>query len=151
MATLSKLPVRNKVYAYIRREKFQKAQLLVFEHVDFPEAGVQVPGGTVEYGEEFSIAALREAEEETGLRGLCLKSRLGSVCRDMSGFGFNEVHHRHYYLLSCPDCEKEEWIAFEESPSDGSEGPIAFWFYWIDVDAVPPLLGGMEEMVSRLG
>jgi hypothetical protein len=34
----------NKVYAYFTR----RDQLLVFRHVDFPEVGIQVPGGTVE-------------------------------------------------------------------------------------------------------
>lgn len=42
----------KKVYAYIKRAE----QLLVFSHMDFPEAGIQVPGETLEPGE------LRERE-----------------------------------------------------------------------------------------
>jgi 8-oxo-dGTP pyrophosphatase MutT (NUDIX family) len=57
----------QKVYAYITSPE---GQLLVFEHVDFPEAGVQVPGGTVEVGESVDAAVIREAEEETGLSDL---------------------------------------------------------------------------------
>ena len=57
---------RNKVYAYITRGD----HLLVFRHVDFPEAGIQIPGGTLEDGEEPDEAVLREAFEETGLEEL---------------------------------------------------------------------------------
>ena len=39
----------QKVYAYITRAE----QLLVFSHVDFPEAGIQVPGGTLEPGDQL--------------------------------------------------------------------------------------------------
>ena len=70
MGRLIDLPVRQKVYAYILQEKGFNWKLLVFKHMDFPEAGVQVPGGTVEPGEEMLVAATREAEEETGLRHL---------------------------------------------------------------------------------
>lgn len=36
----------GKVYAYITHEE----RLLVFKHVDFPEVGIQVPGGTLDAG-----------------------------------------------------------------------------------------------------
>ena len=47
---------RNKVFAYIIRGE----HLLVFRHVDFPEAGIQIPGGTMEGGEDPALAVLRE-------------------------------------------------------------------------------------------
>jgi ADP-ribose pyrophosphatase YjhB (NUDIX family) len=65
---------RHKVYAYITRAE----QLLVFKQVDFPEAGIQIPGGTIESGELPEDAVLREAVEETGLERLHLVSYLGS-------------------------------------------------------------------------
>ena len=40
---------------------------MVFTHRDIPEAGVQVPAGTVEEGETLDAAVLREVHEETGL------------------------------------------------------------------------------------
>lgn len=60
------MPLVKKVYAYITRGE----QLLVFNHVDFPEAGIQVPGGTLEPDELPESAVLREALKETGLEGL---------------------------------------------------------------------------------
>ena len=150
MASLTDLPVRDKVYAYILREGKPRSQLLVFEHVDFPEAGIQVSGGTVEPCETFLTAAHREAFEETGLPDLVFEYKVGSVKRDMRGFGFQEVHHRHYFLFSCTDCERETWVAYEETPSDGSEGPIAFRFFWVELESVPSLHGGLDEMLSFL-
>ena len=40
--------------------------LLVFTHPAHPDAGVQVPQGSLEVGEEPVEAAIREAREETG-------------------------------------------------------------------------------------
>jgi hypothetical protein len=37
----------DKVYAYIARAD----KLLVFKHVVFPEAGIQIPGGNMDAGE----------------------------------------------------------------------------------------------------
>ena len=54
------------MYAYITRAE----QLLVFKQVDFPEAGIQIPGGTIESGELPEDPVLREAFEETGLKRL---------------------------------------------------------------------------------
>jgi 8-oxo-dGTP pyrophosphatase MutT (NUDIX family) len=72
---------RHKVYAYITRGD----QLLVFRHIDFPGAGIQTPGGTIEEGEEPEDAVLREAVEETGLVKLRLVSHLvmSGLCRIM--------------------------------------------------------------------
>lgn len=54
-----------KVLCYVVRD----GQLLVFRHRDYPEAGVQVPAGTLHEGEDPAVGALRETEEETGHRG----------------------------------------------------------------------------------
>lgn len=46
--SLGEIKVKQKVLAYLIREDKGKQQLLVFIHRDYPEAGMQVPGGTVE-------------------------------------------------------------------------------------------------------
>lgn len=58
----------------MHRKKSGK-ELLLFEH---PSAGIQVPAGTVEIGEEPSDAALREGGEESGLEGLRVEEFLGA-------------------------------------------------------------------------
>lgn len=64
---------KKKVHAYVTREKEGAMQLLVFKHRDTPEAGIQVPGGTVDEGETLKAAILREVQEESGLRHLCIE------------------------------------------------------------------------------
>lgn len=51
----------EKVTAFIIRDQ---RDLLLFEH---PYAGIQIPAGTVEPGEDHADAARREAHEESGL------------------------------------------------------------------------------------
>src|SRR5215207_5415661 len=54
--------VVDKAFAYITSRR----GLLVFTHADFPDAGVQVPAGTIRQGERPDLAAVREVFEETG-------------------------------------------------------------------------------------
>lgn len=58
---------RIRVAVYVVRGHGEGAQVLVFDHVDHPEAGTQVPGGGVDPGETLDEAARRELFEETGL------------------------------------------------------------------------------------
>ncbi len=64
----------KKVTAFITRALTEEIDLLLFNH---PEAGVQLPAGTVEVGENPDEAVIREAFEETGLRSLEIIKLLG--------------------------------------------------------------------------
>jgi 8-oxo-dGTP pyrophosphatase MutT (NUDIX family) len=141
------MPVRRqKVYCYITHGD----RLLVLRHVDDPEAGVQVPGGSVEPGETPPVAALREAEEETGLRGLALINLLGERERDMSDFGRDEIQHRWFYHLDYEGTTTEPWRHSEMTPSEG-EGPIAFELTWASLRReLPSLIAGMGDLLPRL-
>jgi 8-oxo-dGTP pyrophosphatase MutT (NUDIX family) len=57
----------HKVTALITCRWAGEDYLLVFQH---PFAGIQIPAGTVEVGEDIAVAARREAWEETGLTDL---------------------------------------------------------------------------------
>jgi 8-oxo-dGTP pyrophosphatase MutT (NUDIX family) len=60
--------VLEKVTVFVTRGPANRRELLLFEH---PNAGIQIPAGTVEVDEEPIDAALREAIEETGIGILC--------------------------------------------------------------------------------
>ncbi len=146
-----------KVYAYITLP----GRLLVFRHTHFPEAGIQVPGGTVETGEMLESAVLREAQEETGLQDLRIAEYLGEQELDARPWGKDELHLRHFYHLE-PGPETfpggivpERWLHVEMTPSDG--GPaIEFEFYWAWRDPEPPhhyqvdLIGELGVKLSLL-
>ena len=77
-------PVRTiaKVTAFVTRPapSGHGHELLVSRH---PDAGIQLPAGSVEPGEAFAAAALREVLEETGLRGTQVVAHLGTRVSDL--------------------------------------------------------------------
>ena len=138
--------LKRKVVAYITWGN----ALLVFSHPDFPEAGIQVPAGTVEPGEMLAAAALREAFEETGLTRLTLVAPLGEHVRDVTPFGKDELHHRYFFHLRCAETPPPTWRHWEESPSDGS-ARVAFDFFWAPLpNDVPLLIAGQDAYLPTL-
>ena len=98
-------PTISKVFAYITHQN----RLLVFRHTDFPQAGIQVPAGTVKTNEDLEAAVLREAQEETGLHDLAIKTYLGEQIRNMKDIGKDEIFCREFTRIftkglknSCP-------------------------------------------------
>jgi len=140
--------VKYKVFAYITNQN----RLLIFRHTDYPEAGIQVPAGTVESGERTEDAVMREAFEETGLSDLSLDCFLGEHIRDLSDFGRDEVNHRYFYHLRCTGNPPETWCHAETSPSEGQESvPIMFEFFWAALpNDVPPLIADHGKMLPQL-
>jgi 8-oxo-dGTP diphosphatase len=139
--------IKQKVFAYITHGD----RLLVFSHPYEPEAGIQVPAGTVEHGENPDTAVMREAYEETGLTGLRLVQFLGEQMLDRSDVGLDEVHHRRFYHLQCGDDPPERWRHEERDPSDGTPGPIIFELFWARMpDAIPPLIADHGTLLPRL-
>lgn len=64
----------EKVSALIIRPAERGPEILVFDH---SRAGLQLPAGTVELGEEPDEAVIREAREETGLKNISIVEKLG--------------------------------------------------------------------------
>lgn len=139
--------MKLKTYAYITHRN----RLLVFRHPDSPEAGIQVPGGTINPGEEPGAAVLREAREETGLTALTVVGLLGEATRDMSDYlAPGEVHHRLYYHLRCGGEPPAAWRHYERFATGVSE-PIAFDFFWAVLpDGVPELIADQGMFIPRL-
>ncbi len=62
----------GKVTAFVTN---QRQELLLFQH---PNAGIQIPAGTVEPGEEPAAAVVREVAEETGLTAVSRPTLIGT-------------------------------------------------------------------------
>lgn len=143
--------IKRKVLAYITHQQ----KLLVFSHPNAPEAGIQVPAGTIEEGETPEQAVLREAFEETGLTDLALDGFLGEQERDMADFGREEIHHRYFYHLRYQGEPRAVWRHAERFPSDSHELHI-FEFFWATLpDQVPNLIADhgllLPQLIERLG
>lgn len=140
----------RKVVAYITC----RGHLLVFRQPESPEAGIQVPAGTIDPGETPAAAVLREAAEETGLDRLTVRSFLGA--RDLEfrkDTGERVRVRRHYFHLKCDtDVDvNRRWIQMEEDPSEGAAGPIPFELYWVKYpEDVPPLSGSLDDLLATL-
>lgn len=115
-----------KVLLYIVAE----GRLLMFRRPELANQGLQVPGGTVEPGESFEQAALREAREETGLHDLALERFLGVaqyVTKDPPG----ALHLRHFFHLSCARAEPTSW-----THAEASQAP--FELFWEPLETARP-------------
>ena len=126
------MSVVEKAFAYITN----RDRLLVFEHADFPEAGLQVPAGTILREELPENAVVREAQEETGLTAFTQVVFLGISEFDARPFGKPEVHRRHFFHLPVQGTFPERWRHYERHASDGSGEPIVFDFYWLPLSDV---------------
>lgn len=134
----------EKVVAYIT----QGDRLLVFTHARHPEAGVQVPAGTMETGEAPEAAVLREAREETGLEALTVLAFLGTRDHLWQATGGAGAVRRHFFHLAFTGRAEERWRHFERHPSEGPTEPIEFELFWARLpDEVPPLKGRLGEML----
>ena len=136
-----------KAFAYITHG----GRLLVFRQPAFPEAGVQVPAGTIRPGEPPERAALREAIEETGWRELGEPRLLGRVEFDCTPFGKEEIHDRWFFHLELHGTPPETWTHCESDPDGGgAAAPIEFSFFWIDVGEAPQLIADHGSMIADL-
>jgi 8-oxo-dGTP pyrophosphatase MutT (NUDIX family) len=142
---------RRKAFAYITSLTTSGPRLLVFSHPLSPEAGIQVPTGTMRDGELPPDAALREAREETGLDRLTLVGLLGRQEFDVRPFGRDEIHERWFFHLTCDEETPNQWRHGERDPSDAPGEVIPFDLFWVALpDGVPPLIADHDRFLPDL-
>jgi 8-oxo-dGTP diphosphatase len=104
--------------------------------------GITLPGGHVEPGESLVASAIREAEEETGLRVANLELRgVAHWCRTSGGPG-EDGSGRHIVFLYRTRTFSGELIG--ETP----EGPV----FWAALDDLPgmKLSANLEPMIEAM-
>lgn len=138
------MTTRHRAYAYITRG----SRLLLFTQPGAPQAGIQVPAGTIEPGEKPQDAVMREAQEETGLSGLRFVRFIARDTRDMRDCGSDELQHRWFFHLSVEGPTEETWRHGEF----GEDGSLIhpFDFFWADVRALPQLVSGYDDRIDLL-
>ena len=138
------MKTRHRAYAYVT----SGSRLLLFTQPGAPDAGIQVPAGTIEPGENPWDAVMREASEETGLTGIKYVRFLSRDTRDMRDCGSDELQHRWFYHLSVEGPTEETW-RYGEHSEDGSL-IHQFDFFWADVLTLPQLVAGYDDKIGLL-
>ena len=124
--------------------------LLVIREPEFPDIGLQPPGGTIEAGEAIEAAALRELEEETGLAAE--RDQLAALGSETREFDFDGAHHtvdRHYFHVAIRGDVQERWTRWEMTPSSGGP-PILFELLWLSLDGPIELPYGRDAFLPEL-
>lgn len=137
---------KQKVLAYItRNNNGRPPEVLVFLHRDHPEAGLQVPGGTVDPGEDLIEAIIREVFEETGLqiKRADVVKKLGETSYQRKDIP--EINQRHYFLVHIKELP-DSWAHVVHS--QGADDGLVFLYSWMEIkQARAELTGQMGELL----
>jgi 8-oxo-dGTP pyrophosphatase MutT (NUDIX family) len=141
------MKTKRKVLAYITKGQEPNLELLVFEHKDQPEAGLQVPGGTIEEDEMLIDALYREITEETGITRDNL-SFLGKIHKyNYYPNGKDTAYERNFFHLGY-EGDRQNWDHLVVS--DGLDNGMTFQFRWEPLGTLPRLAGEQDEALELL-
>lgn len=132
------------IHAFTRRSG--RPMLLVFDHADVPEAGTQVPGGTVQHGEAVERAALRELAEETGVTDARVLGLVGPYLERMADGGMVLRHVASVSIDTLPDDAWRHVVT-----GSGIDAGMRFDCYLTDArDPVPLVTGHAVHLEATL-
>ncbi|MDN4608303.1 NUDIX hydrolase [Sporosarcina sp. F6_3S_P_2] len=141
------MEVKRKVLAYITKGENTERKILVFDQKGNPEAGLQVPGGTIEEDELLIDALYREIEEETGIRREQLELR-GKVHKRnyFPAHRKDVMHERNIFHLVFIGDDESEWDNLVKS--EGQDNGMIFHCQWLPIYNLPQLAAGQDEDIE---
>jgi 8-oxo-dGTP diphosphatase len=121
--------VRQRVLAYVTRERDGRTELLVFDQQGDPEAGTQVPAGRIDPGETLEEGLLRELHEEAGLD----RVRIVGELPILGDWAEGSPYENHAFEVRV---EGETRDTFEHVVhGDGDDAGLVFLYRWVGVDS----------------
>jgi 8-oxo-dGTP pyrophosphatase MutT (NUDIX family) len=118
---------RRRAFGYVTRTKNGTRQVLVFRHRDYPEAGIQIPGGGIEPEETPLEGIRREIVEETGLLDCAVERELAVDVREYHTGDLHQRIERHFFLLSVNNVP-DEWA--HHVTGKGEDNGLVFLYFW---------------------
>ena len=123
-------------------------RLLVFDHVDAPASGTQVPAGGILPGEAPEVAVLRELVEESGIQDAVVVRKLGETWytakRGNVPEGFEEQVQHAFHVRLERAASSERW--FWDEMSGGDVTLHRFELRWVSLDEAAALLWPIQAM-----
>ncbi|HJF32241.1 MAG TPA: NUDIX domain-containing protein [Sporosarcina psychrophila] len=140
------MELKRKVLAYITKGEDAEREILVFEQKDFPEAGLQVPGGSIEEDELLIDALYREIEEETGINRdeLVLKGKVNKT--NYFPEHKNVVYERNIFHLAFIGEVHAGWDY--RVKGGGKDDGLTFCHRWIPIDKLPELAADQDQAIE---
>jgi 8-oxo-dGTP diphosphatase len=116
--------LRQRVLAYVTRERDGRKELLVFDHADHPRAGTQVPAGRVDPGETLEQCLHRELYEEAGIE----RARIVRELEVVGDWVARSRYENHAFEV-VPEGElRETWD--HVVLGDGDDAGLVFRYRW---------------------
>jgi 8-oxo-dGTP diphosphatase len=137
--------VRQRVLAYVTRERDGRKELLVFDHRDHPRAGTQVPAGRVDPGEALEQCLRRELHEETGIEEATIVREL-PVLGDWVAASRYENHAYEVRIEGDEPADTWEHVVH----GDGDDAGLVFLYRWVPIEPGIDLWGGRDPTYLQL-
>ena len=143
---VSQLKTETKVLGYIVKKVDKEIHILIFAHRDFPSAGLQVPGGSIEEGEELKTGILREVKEESGLSEFSSIINLGKSIYIAESK--QELHERHFFQLNFKGEIKGDF--FHKVTIGKEDKGLIFHYQWVPLVEIPKLAADQGCLVNQI-
>jgi len=140
------LELKRKVLAYITKGEDAEREILVFEQKDNPDAGLQVPGGTIEEDELLIDALYREIEEETGINREDLELKGQITKSNYFPEHKNVVYERNIFHLTFTGKELAGWE--HRVYGGGKDDGLTFSHRWVPINKLPKLAASQDQAIE---
>jgi ADP-ribose pyrophosphatase YjhB (NUDIX family) len=138
--------VRKRVSTYVTREHDGRTELLVFDHVGMPHVPTQVPSGRVDAHETLEEGAVREVEEEAGIR-VELVGVLANPEEHVAAHGVG-AHETTAFHAFAEASGPQAWN--HAVTGTGMDATLVYACRWVPLDECPLLWGRPDPLVEKL-
>jgi 8-oxo-dGTP pyrophosphatase MutT (NUDIX family) len=131
--------MRERVLAYVTRERNGVKELLVFDQED-PHAGTQVPAGRLDPGESVEQGLRRELDEEAGIGRATIVRELAT---------WDTRYENHAFEVHAEEAEAADtWSHVVHG--DGDDAGLVFRYRWEPVRRDLRLFRRIDPILGRL-